>query len=131
MTLSHRNPAPAILVVDDEEAVRRMAARALTARGYRVLTAASGEEALQVFDGQPSAIDVVLVDSLLPGMPGPELCRRLLALNPELAVVAVSGQAQDEVKEAYAASAVRHFLFKPYRLGELAEAVERALGQGS
>jgi CheY-like chemotaxis protein len=83
--------APAILVVDDDLAVRTIARAFLAAAGYTVMDAASGAEALQVFQRHQMAITVVISDIVMPGMSGPELCDRLLQIQPQLKLLFMSG----------------------------------------
>jgi CheY-like chemotaxis protein len=73
---------PTILVVDDDREVRNVVSAFLTAAGYKVVAAASGSEALAAFL-QHSTIAVVLSDIVMPGMSGPELCDRLLRMQPK------------------------------------------------
>ena len=77
---------PTILVVDDDREVRNVVSAFLTAAGYKVVAAASGSEALAAFL-QHSTIAVVLSDIVMPGMSGPELCDRLLRMQPKLKVL--------------------------------------------
>jgi two-component system cell cycle sensor histidine kinase/response regulator CckA len=81
---------PTILVVDDDREVRNVVSAFLTAAGYKVVAAASGSEALAAFL-QHSTIAVVLSDIVMPGMSGPELCDRLLRMQPRLKVLFMSG----------------------------------------
>jgi two-component system cell cycle sensor histidine kinase/response regulator CckA len=111
--------------VEDEEGIRVSAARALEAKGYRVLTAASGEEAAEIFAEEGSGIDLLLTDVIMPELDGPSLVRRIRAGRPDLKVIFMSGYADgasvDELGEA-------QFLAKPFTLKALAEAVKRELG---
>lgn len=113
-----------LLLVEDEEGIRSVAARALAAKGYRVLTAGSGEEALEVYAEAGGAIDLLLTDVIMPELDGPSLVRRVRAERPDLKVIFISGYADgasvDELGEAA-------FLAKPFTLRALAEAVKREL----
>jgi two-component system, cell cycle sensor histidine kinase and response regulator CckA len=83
--------APMVLLVDDEDVVRRVAARALRRDGYRVIEAASGEEALEALARHPAAFDLLLTDVVMPGMNGVELAQLALDVHPRLRVLYSSG----------------------------------------
>ncbi|HEY0601225.1 PAS domain S-box protein [Brevundimonas sp.] len=108
--------AGSVLLVDDEEFVRLSTADMLADMGYRVIEAASAEEALRLFSAQP--IDLVVTDHLMPGMTGTELARELREARPELAVLLVSGFAE---VEGVAPDLPR--LTKPFRKDELAASI--------
>ena len=78
-------------MVDDDPAVRDVAVRFLTGHGYQALTAASGEEALDIYRKQGAAIDLVVLDLSMPGMGGHACLQRLLALDPKARVLIASG----------------------------------------
>jgi PAS domain S-box-containing protein len=95
---SARAPTPApgrtILLVEDEEPVRRVAARCLERAGYRVLAVADGEDALRIAAATPK-IDLLLTDVVMPGMSGPRLADHLRAARPSLPVLFMSGFSRD------------------------------------
>src|SRR5206468_11852742 len=76
-----------ILLVEDEEAVRSFAARALRQRGYRVLEASGGEQALDIVKGHAGDIPLLITDVVMPGMDGPTLVRDVKRLKPEMQVI--------------------------------------------
>lgn len=117
-------PAAAILLVEDDAAVRALAARALTGKGYRVIAAASGEDALAAVYGDAAGIDLLITDVLLPGIDGAALAAESRRHRPGLPVVLVSGFTAEH---AGAAPAGTRFLEKPYTLAELAAAAADAL----
>lgn len=80
-----------ILVVDDEADVRGLARDALAARGYEVLEAGDGEEAIRVAEAHPAPIHLLLTDVVMPGLNGVELGGRLTRLRPDLKVLYMSG----------------------------------------
>ena len=116
----------AVLVVDDDEAVRELVAIILGEEGYAVHTAASGSEALSVAQQEQPA--VVLMDVNMPGLDGLSACRRLRADErlAALPVVLMSSQlvAGDELRRCRA----DNFLPKPFDITELVDEVERFLG---
>jgi DNA-binding NtrC family response regulator len=117
--------AARILVVDDEKLIRWSVSERLQRGGYEVLTAESGEQALDAIAA--SSPDLVLLDVKLPGMDGVQALQRGLALHPEMAVVMMSAHSTVDV----AVEAMKHgavdFLVKPFPFQALDAAVERAL----
>jgi CheY-like chemotaxis protein len=87
--------AETILLVEDEPAVRQVAARMLTLAGYRVLEASDGVEALEVFDSAAADIALVVTDVVMPRLGGAELARRLRERSPRLRVLFTSGYTED------------------------------------
>src|SRR6185312_9119834 len=84
-----------ILLVEDEEAVRSFAARALRMRGYHVLEASGGEEALDIVKAGRDEIHLLITDVVMPNMDGPTMVRHVKALKPDLAVIFMSGYAEE------------------------------------
>ena len=121
--------APAtILVVEDEETIRLATRRALTRRGYAVLLAEDGAQALQLLEGGPD-VHLVLTDLTMPTMSGRELVRRIEASRPGLPIVLMSGFAGDLAEFGDPADGGYPFLQKPFSLEALGEAVKAALGK--
>ncbi len=118
-----------VLLVDDEDGVRRLAARALTKDGWTVLSAESGEAALALLaeQGEGVKLSAVLSDVVMPGMDGPALVRAIRAKYPGLPAILASGYAEEAVRGDLAAEDIA-FLPKPYTLKSMLAAVlERAL----
>jgi two-component system, cell cycle sensor histidine kinase and response regulator CckA len=113
-----RAPKGCVLLVDDEPMVLSSSARMLETLGYRVLSAGTAEEAVQLVREHTRTIDVLLTDVVMPDMNGPELAKRLLAIAPGLRVVFTSGSEQLIPQQGFA-SAGYHFIQKPYGLDEL------------
>jgi PAS domain S-box-containing protein len=117
-----------ILLVDDEDAVRRLARHVLQMHGYTVLEACHAEEALEVHAQHPGAIDLLVSDVVLPHLAGLELARRLAAQAPELRILFLSGCNKDDADLDRPIGGRRpHFLAKPFRPVELIQAVREAL----
>ena len=116
-----------ILLVEDEEAVRAFAARALTARGYKVFEAATGTEALEVIGAIEETIDLVVSDVVMPEMDGPTLLRELRKTQPDLKIIFVSGYAEEAFAKHLPEDESFQFLPKPFSLKDLATAVKQTL----
>ncbi|HEY8383082.1 MAG TPA: PAS domain-containing protein [Microvirga sp.] len=116
-----------ILLVEDEDPVRAVNARALSARGYTVLEAASGVEALQIIEERGSPVDLVVSDVVMPEMDGPTLLGELRKLYPDLKVIFVSGYAEDAFKKNLPEGEEFNFLPKPFSLRQLVETVKQVI----
>jgi hypothetical protein len=113
-----------VLVVEDDDAVRRFVVAALEHAGYRVLVAATPAQALVLWDGLRETIDVLLTDLVMPGENGRDLAARLLASQPSLRVVLMSGY--DATLNKIESESRVHLLGKPFGADELAAAVRNA-----
>jgi two-component system cell cycle sensor histidine kinase/response regulator CckA len=118
-----------ILLVEDEEAVRAFAKRALASRGYTVHEAATGTEALAVMEETGGSIDLVVSDVVMPEMDGPTLLGELRKRRPDLKIIFVSGYAEDAFAKNLPEGEAFSFLPKPFTLKALATAVKEALGK--
>jgi PAS domain S-box-containing protein len=116
-----------ILLVEDEEAVRSFAARALKMRGYSVLEASGGEEALEIVKNAKAPIHLLITDVVMPNMDGPTLVRNVKRLKPEIAVIFMSGYAEEAFRRNDENAADLHFLPKPFGLKQLAAKVKDVL----
>jgi two-component system, cell cycle sensor histidine kinase and response regulator CckA len=116
-----------ILVVEDEPALRSLARRILESRGYTVLAAADGPEALQISRSRGEPIHLLLTDVVMPGMSGREVADRLAAERPDLKVVYMSGHTEDAIVHHGVLEEGMRFLQKPFSAGELAGKVREAL----
>lgn len=116
-----------ILLVEDEEAVRSFAARALRMRGYNVLEAGGGEEALEIVKSDQQTIHLVITDVVMPNMDGPTMVRHVKQLKPDLRVIFMSGYAEEAFRRNDQSSEDIHFLPKPFGLKQLAAKVKEVL----
>ncbi|HEX9967401.1 MAG TPA: ATP-binding protein [Solirubrobacterales bacterium] len=117
----------AVLVVEDEEAVRRMTCRTLEENGYRALPASGGEEALNAFEAE-DRVDLVLTDVVMPSMSGKELVAALRARGSAVKAIYMSGYAGDVVSRHGALEDDVPLLQKPFTAGDLLRVVHDALG---
>jgi two-component system cell cycle sensor histidine kinase/response regulator CckA len=119
-----------ILLVEDEEVVRKVAKRMLQSRGYEVLDASDGQHAVSVYREHQGAVDILVTDVVMPRMGGRELAELLVLERPELPVLLVSGYtdgtAMSPPSEGTATSRV-DFLQKPFRSVDLARSVRALL----
>lgn len=116
-----------LLLVEDEEAVRSFAVRALTTRGYNVLEASSGVDALEVVANHEGRIDLVVSDVMMPEMDGPTMLSHLRESLPDVKVIFISGYAEDAFDKNLKKGESFTFLPKPFSLKQLAATVKETL----
>ena len=116
-----------ILFVEDEDAVRGVAAKLLRARGYEVIEAASGEEALELAEEHAGSIDLMISDVVMPGMQGPDLLKAARGYLRGAPVMFISGYAEAEFSNLLEGEANISFLAKPIDIKTLAERVKQEL----
>jgi len=116
-----------VLLVEDEDAVRSFAVRALETRGYTVLEAASGEHALDVVDEFDGELDVVVSDVVMPNMDGPTMVGELAKIKPGLKIIFISGYAEEAFKKNLDKDVEFQFLPKPFSLKQLAAKVKEVI----
>ena len=121
--------APVVLVAEDESAVRALVRRVLIRQGYEVLEACDGAEAEYVSDTYNGRIDLLLTDTVMPGLRGPEVARRLNMSRPELSILFMSGYTFDEAT-VHTIPDGAPFLAKPFTPEALHRAVQDALVAG-
>src|SRR5579871_674132 len=117
-----------VLVVDDEEVVRKAARLSLERWGYTVLVAASGPEAIDIFRASHQEIALVLLDFTMPGMSGEEVMRELQLIAPGVRVLLSSGFNEVEAVRRFTGKRLAGFIQKPYRSSALVEKVKQILG---
>ncbi|MCE5972141.1 ATP-binding protein [Sinirhodobacter sp. WL0062] len=118
-----------VLLVEDEAPVRAFASRALKLRGYSVLEAESGEEALKIIENNDLQVDVFVTDVIMPGMDGPSWVTQALGSRPDTPVVFMSGYAEDVFTEGRAPIPNSVFLPKPFSLSELTATVQNQIAK--
>lgn len=114
--------------VEDEEALRRLAARVLIRAGYTVLSAASGDEALEVAAAHDGHIDLLLTDIVMPGISGRELAEQIIPVRPGLRLLYASGFTEDTIIRHGVSIQETAFLQKPFTPSTLLEKVIKVLG---
>jgi len=117
-----------VLLVEDEDAVRMFGARALRNKGYSVLEASDGENALDVINATDDRIDLIISDVVMPGMDGHTLVKLVRHELPHIRVILMSGYSEDVFAEDIERDADIHFLPKPFSLKELAGLVKDVIG---
>jgi CheY-like chemotaxis protein len=116
-----------VLVAEDDEAVRLLARLALERHGYAVLAAKDGAEALAIVRSHRGPIHALVTDMLMPGMSGPDLAARVVALRPEVKVLLVSGYSEETIAGHGELGARPAFLEKPFTTEALARKVRLLL----
>jgi PAS domain S-box-containing protein len=117
-----------VLVAEDEDALRQMVVQVLKIQGYRVLEAASGRDALHVWEQADRPVDLLLTDMVMPGgIMGSELAQRLTTQCPRLKVIYTSGYSPGMAGRDASLLEGRNFLPKPYSIGKLAQFVRECL----
>jgi CheY-like chemotaxis protein len=123
-----RGGTETVLVAEDEEALRQMVVHVLKSHGYTVLEAASGPQALEVWDGANRSIDLLVTDMVMPGgIMGSELAERLVKKSPGLKVIYTSGYTPGMAGKELSLLASRNFLPKPFSISKLAHFVRECL----
>ena len=117
-----------VLLVEDEDSVRQLVRETLESRGYRVLEAANGTDALALAAAHSDPIHLVITDVVMPGLNGHELVQQLQPTRPGLKVLYLSGYAQDAFPSTAAADSQKTFLQKPFTLQSLSRKVREILG---
>jgi CheY-like chemotaxis protein len=116
-----------ILVVDDEDPVRTVVARAVNRIGFVSDMAADGPSALALFEADPTLFTLVIVDIKIPGMDGLEIMARLRQIRPDVPVILMSGYNKREVPGTQSPFAVTGYLHKPFTLAALASELRAVL----
>jgi CheY-like chemotaxis protein len=119
----------AVLVIDDEEVVRRTAKATLERCGYDIVLAENGSEGVQLFQTLAGKITAVLLDLTMPGMGGEETLRRIQQIRPDAKVVLSSGYNELEVIHKFAGKGLAGFLQKPYTSAALTDKIRTALSK--
>jgi CheY-like chemotaxis protein len=115
-----------ILIVDDEARLLELVRLSAEKRGFRVLTAHDGEQAVEVYQAHSKEIDVVVLDWGLPRLDGGAVFRKLKEINPKVTVIGISGYLDFDLRDRMLKEGVRDFLQKPCTPNEILEKVLQA-----
>ncbi len=115
-----------ILVVDDEPMVLTLCQRILKLGSYNVLAASGGEEALRLMRANPGAVDLALLDVMMPGMNGIELAEKIRGIEPSTRIVLMSGFGPREISRVVGTNPYR-IIWKPFKTESLLRMLENAL----
>jgi CheY-like chemotaxis protein len=118
-----------VLLVENEQMVRKLAKRILLAQGYQVIDYSSGEKALAFFEENDRAISLLLTDLIMPGMSGKALHDRLMQKNPDLKAVFLSSYNEKVIQEHVALDKNNSFVQKPFAIETLIQTVRGLLQQ--
>ncbi len=118
-----------ILLVEDEEGLRTLNARGLQSRGYSVLQAGNGVEALEELERNGGKVDLVVSDVVMPEMDGPTLMKELRKRNLNIKIIFVSGYAEDAFEKSFLDHDEFNFLPKPFTLKQLVTAVKESMAR--
>jgi len=116
-----------ILFVDDEKAIRDLGKEILTSVGYKVLTASTGLEALDMYAKAQEEVSLVILDLIMPEMGGKQCLEELHKINPQLKVLIASGYCADPSTKEYPETGARGVVTKPFRMKELLQQVRKVL----
>jgi two-component system cell cycle sensor histidine kinase/response regulator CckA len=120
-----------VLLVEDEDPVRKFGARALRNKGYKVIEAESGAAALKVIRDEKERIDLVITDVVMPQLDGPALIREVRGIRSDMKVLFISGYAEDAFRKRLDRDSNIDFLSKPFNLKQLANKVKDIIGGSS
>jgi CheY-like chemotaxis protein len=118
-----------VLLVEDEKPVRNLVRRVLEGKGYTVLEAGSGPEALIAAQQHPAPIHLLLTDVVMPGMSGWELAQLVTTVHPEIKVLCMSGYADDAILDRGALNPRAALIPKPFTVDVLASTLRDVLGK--
>jgi PAS domain S-box-containing protein len=123
---SFANPKATVLVVEDEQPMVRFLKNVLTRKGYRVLAALDGAEAIDLYQRHKDDIDVVLIDLGLPKVTGSEVIRIMKEQNPNVKIIVTTGYLEPELRLELLGAEVKEYIQKPYSVEDVLEKLESA-----
>jgi CheY-like chemotaxis protein len=116
-----------LLVVEDDDSVRTFTVRMLTTLGYNVLSAADGQKGLDLFKSQPSQINMIITDMLMPNMTGRQFVEAVRQINKDMKIMFVSGYSPDDTEDGAVLSQSVAFFQKPYTRDQLSRKIRDVL----
>jgi two-component system, cell cycle sensor histidine kinase and response regulator CckA len=120
-----------VLIVEDEDVLRKGAAKMLRNTGFKVLEAANGSAAINLLHGHEGKIDVILLDATIPGASSHEVVSEAVQALPEIRVILTSAYGQEMLTHLMSAPQIRGFIRKPFHLRNLVEMIQSALLMGA
>jgi two-component system cell cycle sensor histidine kinase/response regulator CckA len=126
--LDYSRGSETILLVEDEEPLRKLCTEFLEQLGYRMLTASNAKEAVALVEGYSGKIDLLITDVVMPGLPGPELADALVALRPDLKVIFISGYAEGSLAPNGILKPGTVLVNKPFTIRALTAKLREVLG---
>jgi PAS domain S-box-containing protein len=120
-----------ILLVDDESYILDLMKDMLVKNGYRVFTAASGEEGLVLYREHQKVLSLIILDLIMPGMGGKRCMAEILNLNPQARIMIASGYALDDIGESNVLIKAQGFLQKPYDFVNMLQLIRKVISQGA
>ena len=117
-----------ILLIEDEEVLCRLMKEELEEQGYSVITSGDGEEAVQMYAKQYTAIDIVLSDLGLPTLDGLAVFKKMKKINPHVKTIVVSGFMEQNEKELLLQEGIKECFSKPYCVSEIIQSIRTLLG---
>jgi two-component system cell cycle sensor histidine kinase/response regulator CckA len=122
---------PLVVLVEDEELIRRLLVRVLESAEYEVLVAANGEQALRLMEKRVDELALLLTDLVMPGMSGLELSRAARELQPDLPVLCMSGYSEQTLRDRGGGGDEIAFIEKPFAPGELTDRIAAVLREAA
>jgi two-component system cell cycle sensor histidine kinase/response regulator CckA len=119
-----------ILLVDDDDRIREVGRQMIEMGGYQVITARTGEEALETYSSRREEISVVILDLIMPGMGGKRCLEALLGIDPNVRVLVASGYSENGLTAGEKDKAARGFVNKPYDAKGILVAIRKVLDKG-
>jgi two-component system, cell cycle sensor histidine kinase and response regulator CckA len=122
---------PTVLIVEDEESMLYVLEKMLVIRGYKVLKASDGEQAVRIYQLHKESIDVVFLDVGLPKLSGQDVLFKIKQEKQDAKVVVASGYFEEQFKSDFEKAGIKHFLQKPYMLDHLVQTLQSAIEEKS
>ena len=121
-------PKRTVLIVDDEDVIRDLIADVVSDRGYRVLTAASGKDALEIVKAEKQAVDLVVLDMLMPDLDGRQTYEQMKQIVPGLRVLVATGFGREDIAKNLMDLGIRGVVSKPFHIEDLLSLIESHVG---
>lgn len=129
--LMEKGSGEVVLVADDEPDVLELTAEILKGLGYQVLTAKDGAEAVEIYEQQQGAVDLLLLDVMMPKLSGPNAAKKIRAKNPDIPILFCTGYSPDEMQDEMKEIANFHLIGKPIKFEALSSLVKRTLNKAT